>query len=283
VIRIRLMTVDDIPLGMRLKSQAGWNQIEADWRRFLDLEPEGCFVADLNGVPAATLTTCTFGPVAWIAMVLVDETLRGRGLAKALLAHALAFLEGRGVRTIRLDATDLGRPLYEKLGFVVEYQLARYQGVLPVRGTVPRPRGVGEEPLLASQLAEIVRLDRQVTGTDRSKLLLRLLVEIPSASKAVQDGREVTGFLLGRPGSQAWQTGPCVATADAGHVLLQDAWWEYAGRPVYVDIPIGNRQATALAEAAGLVAQRYFLRMCRGPSVGECIERVWASSGPEMG
>jgi GNAT superfamily N-acetyltransferase len=283
VIRIRLMTVDDIPLGMRLKSQAGWNQIEADWRRFLDLEPDGCFVATLNGVPSATLTTCTFGPVAWIAMVLVDEPLRGRGLAKALLAHALAFLERRGVRAIRLDATDLGKPLYEKLGFVVEYQLARYQGVLPVRGTVPRPRGVGKEPLLASHLDEIVRLDRQVTGTDRSKLLLRLPVEIPSASKAVQDGREVTGFLLGRPGSQAWQIGPCVATADAGPELLQDAWWQYTGRPVYVDIPIGNREATAMAEAAGLVAQRCFLRMCRGPSVGECIDRLWASSGPEMG
>jgi GNAT superfamily N-acetyltransferase len=277
------MTVTDVPLGMRLKEQAGWNQTEADWRRFLDLEPEGCFVAEWGAVPAATLTTCTFGPVAWIAMVLVDDSLRGRGLAKALLAHSLEFLERRGVRSVRLDATDLGRPVYEKLGFVAEYQLARYQGVLPERGGAPRPAGVDPNPLLAGHLDGIVRLDRAVTGTNRGKLLHRLLVETPVAAKAVQDGADVTGFVLGRPGSRAWQIGPCVATADAGPLLLRDAWWRHAGRSVYVDVPTDNTAAAALAEAAGLAVQRRFVRMCRGPSVDERTEQLWASSGPEKG
>jgi GNAT superfamily N-acetyltransferase len=277
------MTAGDIPLGMRLKTQAGWNQTEADWRRFLDLEPEGCFVAELDAVAAATLTTCIFGPVAWIAMVLVEESRRGRGLAKALLAHALNFLEGRCVRSIRLDATAQGRPLYEKLGFLVEYQLARYQGVLPQHGTTPRPAGVDAEPLLAEHLDSIVRLDREITGTDRGKLLIRLLIETLAAAKAVRHGGSLTGFVLGRPGSRAWQVGPCVGTADAGPVLLRDAWWWYAGRPVYVDVPSSNAAAAALAEAAGLTVQRHFLRMCRGPVVGERTAQLWASSGPEMG
>ena len=38
---IRLMTEQDIPLGMRLKTQAGWNQALEDWRRFLAMQPEG--------------------------------------------------------------------------------------------------------------------------------------------------------------------------------------------------------------------------------------------------
>jgi GNAT superfamily N-acetyltransferase len=277
------MTVADVPLGMRLKAQAGWNQTEADWRRFLDLESEGCFVAELDAVPAATLTTCVFGPVAWIAMVLVDEPLRGRGLAKALLAHALAFLEGRGVRSVRLDATELGRPVYEKLGFAVEYPLARYQGVLPGRGTTPRPPGVGDEPLRAEHAEGIVRLDRAVTGTDRGKLLRRLLVENPGEVKAVEEAGEIAGFLMARPGARAHFIGPCVATAAAGPVLLRDAWWRHAGKPVYVDVPTGNAAAVALAEAAGLTVQRHLLRMCRGPSVGERVEQLWVSSGPEKG
>jgi GNAT superfamily N-acetyltransferase len=283
VIHIRPMTVRDVPLGMRLKEQAGWNQTEADWRRFLDLEPDGCFVGDLDGVAAATLTTCTFGPVAWIAMVLVDQPLRGRGLAKALLAHALDFLDSRGVRSVRLDATSLGQPLYEKLGFVVEYELARYQGILPPRGSTPRPPGVDPEPLRAEHLEGLCRLDGAGTGTDRRKLLLRLLVESPGAVKAVQDGGEVPGFIMARDGSRALQIGPCVASAAAGPVLLRDAWWRYAGRPVYVDVPTGNTAAAALTEAAGLTVQRRFLRMCRGPSVGERPEQLWASSGPEKG
>ena len=76
---IRIMNAADIPLGMRLKEQASWNQTEADWQRYLELQPDGCFVASLDGEAVATLTTCVFGPVAWIAMVLVDLRSRRRG------------------------------------------------------------------------------------------------------------------------------------------------------------------------------------------------------------
>src|SRR5262249_32451649 len=108
------MTEPDIALGMRLKQQAGWNQTEADWRRCLALEPDGCFVAELDSQSVGTVTTCTFGDVAWVAMVLVEETVRGRGIGRALMERALAYLESTGVRCVRLDATPLGRPLYEK-------------------------------------------------------------------------------------------------------------------------------------------------------------------------
>src|SRR5262249_31790482 len=97
VIQVRLMTIADLPLGMRLKTQANWNQVEAGWRRFLALEPDGCFVAELDGVPVGTTTTCIFGDVAWIAAVLVDESLRGKGIGRALMEHALAFLDARGI------------------------------------------------------------------------------------------------------------------------------------------------------------------------------------------
>ena len=72
MLQIRPMTLSDVPLGMRLKAQAAWNQLEGDWRRFLDLQPDGAFVAELDGTPAGTVTTCIFGPVAWVAMMLVE-------------------------------------------------------------------------------------------------------------------------------------------------------------------------------------------------------------------
>ncbi len=130
MIEIRRMTIDDVSLGMRLKEQAGWNQIEADWRRFLALEPDGCFVAELDGEPVATTTTCVFGTVAWIAMVLVDKPARHQGIATRLVDHAVQYLEDRGVETVRLDATPLGRPVYERLGFLAEYELVRLQGTV---------------------------------------------------------------------------------------------------------------------------------------------------------
>jgi hypothetical protein len=48
-VRFRLMTAADIPQAMQLKDAAGWNQTCADWLRFLSANPEGCFVADIEG------------------------------------------------------------------------------------------------------------------------------------------------------------------------------------------------------------------------------------------
>jgi len=90
MLQIRRMTVEDVPFGMHLKEQAGWNQTEADWRRLLAMEPDGGFLAEMGSEPAGTLTACVFGSVAWIAMVLVEEARRGQGIATALLKHAIA-------------------------------------------------------------------------------------------------------------------------------------------------------------------------------------------------
>ena len=133
------MTTADIPLGLKLARQAGWNQIEPDWRRFLTMQPDGCFVGELDGTAVATTAAFIFGSVAWIAMVLVDIDSRRKGVATTLLKHALDFLDEQGVKTVRLDATAAGQPVYEKLGFVPEYPLTRYMGTVEPS---PRPSGL---------------------------------------------------------------------------------------------------------------------------------------------
>src|SRR5438309_1879941 len=54
VTRIRAMTAEDLPLGLSLSRQAGWNQTEEDWRRLFALQSDGCFVAELEGRIVAT-------------------------------------------------------------------------------------------------------------------------------------------------------------------------------------------------------------------------------------
>ncbi len=278
MIHIRTLTCADLPLGMRLKDQAGWNQVEADWVRFLEVEPGGAFVADLDGQPAGTLATCVFGPVAWIAMVLVDVAFRRRGVARALMEHGLKVLDRKGVRTVRLDATPLGQPLYEQLGFVTDHILHRYAGVLPSRdapATVRAARRADHEACL--------RLDRQATGTDRAKILLRLFEEYPDALRVVEADGGVVGFLTARPGARARFLGPCIAPLAAGPLLFADAWHRHAGEFVFLDVPEGNRAAVSLVEAVGLTPQRVLTRMTRGPRVAERLDHLWASAGPEKG
>jgi len=276
---IRSMTTDDIDLGMCLKAQAGWNQIPADWRRFLDLEPEGCFVGEWDGRPVATTTTCTFGSVGWIAMVLVDESFRRRGIATRLVEHALEYLDGHSVTTVRLDATKFGRPVYERIGFVGEHEFVRLQGI------ACSPQGSSETVAVCSeQFDSLAALDRQATGTNRRRLLERLIAEDPAKSRVISVQDSIAGYVMIRPGANATQIGPSVAlTAEAGQVLGDWALAHRAGGPVFIDVPVDNHPAIEWAHRRGLSEQRRFTRMYRGQPIAEDVGLLWASSGPEKG
>jgi GNAT superfamily N-acetyltransferase len=278
MIHVRPMSTADLPLGMRLKTQAGWNQLEPDWLRFLELEPDGAFVAELDGVAVGTLASIGFGPVAWIAMVLVDTAVRRRGVGRALMEHALALLDACGIATVRLDATPLGQPLYEQLGFATDHVLTRFEGVAPHSEAPERV-----QPARREHLSAILDLDRAVTRTERGKLLQRLYAEEPAAARVVERDGILEGYLLARPGARARFVGPCIARGDAGPLLLADAWHRYAGEPVFVDVPDGNTAAVAQARAAGLTPQRTLTRMSRGVRVEERVAELWASAGPETG
>jgi len=276
---IRPMTADDIELGMRLKTQAGWNQTPADWERFLFLEPEGCFVAEWDGEPVATTTTCTFDSVGWIGMVLVDESFRHRGIATGLVSHALEYLDGRSIVTVRLDATEYGRPVYERIGFVPEHDFVRLQGIAPSLDNVPEMTAV-----CAEHIDDLASLDHGATGTNRRRLLERLIAENPATSRLAMRQDSIDGYVLLRPGANATQIGPAAArTEKTGELMADWALGHCAGRPVFTDVPLGNHAAIEWAQRRGLAEQRRFTRMVRGLPVREDVALLWASSGPEKG
>ena len=83
----------DVAAGMRLKTIAGWNQTQADWHRFLELNPGGCFVALHQGRVVGTVTAIAYsGSVGWVGMMLVDPDFRRRGIGTRLMERAMASL-----------------------------------------------------------------------------------------------------------------------------------------------------------------------------------------------
>ena len=278
MISIRAMTAGDLSHGLRLSTAAGWNQTKDDWRRALSIADGGCFAAELDGQVVGTVATCRFDDTAWIGLMLVDEQYRGRGFGKALMQHALDWLDARGIVCVRLDATPLGRPLYEKLGFEPQFELARFGGAAAPAG------GIHEEvfSLTAEDVRACHELDQLAIGGDRSRLLAELFRQ--GEALTARSGAAVAGYVAIRPGARATFVGPCIAEHHtAGEQLLRAAMARLSGRTVMVDAPLGNPRAVNLLESAGLKQQRPFLRMARGPCQVEKIEMLWASSGPEKG
>jgi GNAT superfamily N-acetyltransferase len=286
---IRNMTAADIPVAMRLKSQNNWNQLEADWKRQLDLEPDGCFVFASNGQPVGTACACVFGDVAWINFVLVDQAHRGKGIGSALMKHVVQYLDERRVATIRLDATPLGQPVYEKLGFVGEFTLERYEGFLPKKDADLKLPGSSRSgrvaPIASSDLPAVFDYDEAVSATRRDKLLRHVFESGPDNALMYAPDSNLKGFCMFRPGSNAWQIGPLQGSVGAGLHLLSLVKRRLAGQRVYIDVPKSHEVAVIVAQSLGLNLQRSFLRMSRGKSVAdrEHLHLFWSSFGPEKG
>jgi GNAT superfamily N-acetyltransferase len=276
---IRTLTAADIPFGLHLSRQNDWNQLEGDWQRQLALEPEGGFLAEVEGQPAGIACTCIFGDVAWVNMVLVEKDRRGQGIGTALIRHILYYLDARAVATVRLDATPLGQPIYAKLGFVADFTLDRYAGIVPAIDKQPRE----VEPLVASDLPEVLAMDEAVTKTQREKFVRRLFESAPRQARKFAPGGLMKGYVLGRPGANAWYVGPLQGSPGAALNLALDAARRFTGQPVYLDVPVDHPEALALAMSLGLKVQRSLLRMTRGRRILENLRMFWTSGGPEKG
>jgi GNAT superfamily N-acetyltransferase len=279
------MTPQDIPLGMRLSRESSWNQTPADWRRFIELEPEGCFVAELQGRPVGTTCTLVLGSAACVALVLVDAAWRRRGIGTTLVQAAVGRLDRHRVKSIRLDATPAGEPLYARFGFAPDYEIVRFEGTLPLAAfpSAPFAAGAPAAPCTPGDLEEVIALDRAITGMDRGRVLTRLFGEHPDRWRIVRQGGRIVGYAATRPGGRGVHLGPCAALGRTGPALLVDACRRHAGERVILDIPAANAQAMQAAHAAGLAEQRRLVRMCRGERVRDDALSYWATSGPEKG
>jgi len=276
--RLRTMTLEDIPEAMRLKDAVGWNQTTTDWAHFLSASPEGCFVADYRGNVTGTSATIIYeGRFAWIGMVIVDKQYRGQGIGMALLERAIRYLDSRGVPTMKLDATPQGKALYEKFGFRSEYDIERWM----LKRTV-KERAMENGP---KSIEDILLIDREIFGADRSGLLRSLAQEAPRLTLSDQQNGKIIGYSFGRLGSRADHMGPWVARSEeAAEKLLNSFLLRSSRELIFIDCLRQNRWAIPLVKARGFEFSRPLTRMFRGTNeyAGQ-VELLCASLGPEFG
>lgn len=274
----------DLAQAVALSAAVGWNQVEADWRLFLDLG-HAIGVDDASGRLAATAATLSAGPdLAWISMVIVREDHRRRGIATSLLRRCADKITATG-RVPGLDATPAGREVYVRLGFEDGWTLARWRKpeatpIAPSQASA----GLRVRPIEQCDLAAVERLDAPAFGTDRGPLLARLL-ERSSAFAAVAEGESgPCGFVLGRDGRTGTHLGPLVAESEEVARELGRHALERITTAVTIDAADAAVGFTHWLAASGFTRERPFTRMYRGRSepLGQ-PDRVVAIAGPELG
>jgi GNAT superfamily N-acetyltransferase len=108
------------PQAAGLVNDRAYGDPDGLWASALGELPEGSghlYLARSNGEPASMVIVhdrdddCVF----WFAATIPEA--RGRGLVSGLLHRALSDARERGCRTTTTEATAMGRPVYERIGY----------------------------------------------------------------------------------------------------------------------------------------------------------------------
>jgi hypothetical protein len=232
----------------------------------------------------------------------------------------MEYCREREVGCVKLDATDMGRPLYEKFGFVEECLIERWRA-----DTLRAPIEEELKPFPPRSTEEILDLDREGFGADRGALLRMLMGQYPEDCVALEDGFGMSrpgsnarflgpciasdmgtarmligqypqewvaledGFAMSRPGSNARFLGPCIAhDTDTARKLVAAILERYPGESWFWDLLPDNHAAAELASEFGFTMRRKLFRMgvgpgCPGRNLAANVNLQFATSGFEYG
>ena len=277
---IARLTLDELPDAEALVAEAGWNQVAADWRMFLDLGT--AYAVRERGRVVATAAWLPYRRCAWIGMVLVTAAQRRRGLATRLLHRCIADITAAGFVPV-LDATPAGAKVYAPLGFMEAWRFARLASERRA-ARLPGVPAVAVEPIADAVWPALCAYDATVFGADRSRVLARLRGRLPPADLVAWRGGRIVGMLLGRDGRTASQLGPLIAEDDDVATSLLARALSAIDGTVYVDIADAKGDVRAFLQAAGFALQRPFTRMLLGRDRSfDDVARTYAVTGPEFG
>lgn len=276
---VRPLATPDLAGGLALSTGAGWNQNPADWRLLMRTCSGVGVEHPATGLVGTTMAWRFSDRLAWINMVLVDAAFRGQGLARRLMEACLRDLAATGHGAL-LDATDMGVPLYTRLGFAGTREIVRYV----------RPAGANRieavstaVPIRSGDLPAVTAYEGRVAGMYRPVILADMLERCPAVAWRLGRVDAPRGCVLGRDGRVATQVGPLSAeTMDEAKVLLAQALAGVEGA-VLVDAPTENPAWTAHLEALGFEPKRRFVRMgLHGAGLATDWSRYFAISGPDF-
>lgn len=210
----RTMTRTDLDFIDEMILAVGWaSQSRPVFEAFMENDPQGCFIAELEGRPIGTAIGTPYGACGFIGEVIVRAELRNQGIGRQLVEHVIAYLRGRGAEGVCLDGAEKAIPLYERLGFQRICPSLRFTGTLQFK---PHPL---VRPMTAADLSAVFAFDRQAWGADRSFFLRKRFEQHPDLAFIQEREGVASAYVFGRRHGNAVTVGPWLASESVSDPL----------------------------------------------------------------
>jgi predicted N-acetyltransferase YhbS len=253
-ITIRPAVTGDIKQMSGVLDRAGLSSAKPELLEFSLADPGTRLFLACQGDRVVGVASCVcFGRTGWLGNVAVEDDVRGRGLGSKLSQQAVDYVRRAGAQTVLLTATELGKPIYKRLGFTDE---GVSYGLWEQRST---PTLACDRPatVQAGGIEDVIRQDTAATGEDRRGYLA------PFAGRArVPPGSGQDGYWVGLP----WGGGPIIASspASARPLIVEMIRASPGSRLVFPEV---NAHGGDLAVSLGFQLARRVRRMRLGPPV----------------
>lgn len=245
---VRTMRRREVEVAVDWAAQEGWNPGNHDAEAFYAADPEGFFIAELDGEPIGSVSVVNYSATfAFAGLYILKPEYRNRGYGSRLFAAGMAHA---GDRNIGGDGVLAMQEKYRtRSGFTLAYRNIRFEGA--GGGNEPEGpvdiAGVPFEPLAA--------YDARHFPASRPRFLAAWLRQEGACGRAVlgEDG-DVAGYGVVRRCRHGYKIGPLFADTPeiAGEIFLALSAQASSG-PVYLDVPEPNAAAVALAQRQGMV------------------------------
>ena len=245
---IRNITPAEMGFVVAWAAREGWNPGLRDAECFLAEDTGGYFIAEVDGKPAGCIFGINFSADLCMGGVfIVNPEYRGGRIGVELKKRAALHA---GKRTIGFDAVENKVRNYSFFGFKPAYKIVRYEMLARPAGKDIKTVDLTEYPFDKFNV-----YDRGFFPADRSKLMAEWIKQKPSgAALGITINGELAGYGVIRKAYQGYRVEPLYADnrAIAEDLLLALVGHVEPGAPVYLNIPLPNDGARALAEKYGM-------------------------------
>ena len=166
-----------------------WTDIKIPFQFYLS--SEFCFPIKLTHEDKIIGVGCSIihDDVAWLAHIIVHPEFRNQGLGTSITKQLIKIAEDNKTSTLFLIATEMGAPVYSKLGFVTETEYLFYKDVVLKEKFIQSDKMI---PFQEKYFDQLCQLDKKLSSENRRPHL----TENGSSSILYLENDRVLGFYL---------------------------------------------------------------------------------------
>ena len=225
---VRRMTLADLSMVLAWAAREGWNPGIDDADAFYAADPDGFFLNEVDGRPAAAVSVVNHDDgFAFLGLYICDPAYRGRGHGLAVWEAGLAHAGGR---CIGLDGVPAQQANYERSGFVRQGRTVRYRGALSKQ---PLSRTTGH-----FDRQSVVAADIQASGVLRRRYVERWFLDTQTRrTLSLDENAPSKAFATYRVCQEGVKIGPFHASDIASAEALLDGIPEDFGEgPLFLEL-----------------------------------------------